>query len=93
MKKLIIVFTAAFLFIACGGGSSAKKIAEEICDCTAKANALPASDPNRMLEQNACAKKQVEGWNKVKDNAKDAAEFNQVLGKCAEEQMKKAFGK
>lgn len=92
MKKLLVAFSVAFLFTACGG-SNAKKLAEEVCNCSEKANALPTTDPNRTLEQNACAKKQMEAWNKVKDNAKDAEEFNKIIGKCAEEQIKKAFGK
>lgn len=93
MKKILIVCTSAFLLFACGGkGKSGKQIAEEVCDCSKKANALPTTDSTRTLQQNDCFKQQRAAWDKVKDDKEDADEFNKALAKCAEEQIKKSFG-
>ena len=92
MKKLFIVLFTASLFTACGKSKSGTEIGKEVCDCSKKANAMDATDPKRTDAQNDCAKKQVEAWNKVKDNLKKADEFNKVLGDCATEQIKKSFG-
>jgi hypothetical protein len=91
MKKTMFLLLAAPLFIACGKSKSAKQIAEEVCDCSKKANALPTSDPNRSAAQNDCMKKQGAAWNKLKGDMKKADEFNAVLGKCASEQIKTSF--
>ena len=53
---------------------------------------VTAADTKRTAAQDDCAKKQVEAWNKVKDDQKKADEFNKVLSDCASEQIKKAFG-
>lgn len=92
MKKLtLLLFTAAILG-SCGKSKSGTAIGEEVCECSKKANALDPSDPNRSTAQKDCSVKQVEAWNKVKDDQKKADEFNAVLAKCAEEQIKKSFG-
>lgn len=93
MKKAMFLLIALPLFlIGCSKGKSAKQIAEEVCECSKNANALPASDPNRSKAQDDCATKQRTAWNKVKDDMERADEFNKVIGVCAEEQIKKSFG-
>lgn len=92
MKKLFLIALSASLLSACGKGKSPTQIAEEICECSKKANALPADDPNRSQAQADCLKEQQEGWNKVKDDPEKASDFNAVLSKCASEQIKKSFG-
>lgn len=92
MKKIITVLFLSCFFISCGKGKSAKQIAEEVCDCSKKANALPTSDPNRSKAQSDCAVKQGEAWNKVKGDVEKAKEFNDVIGKCASEQIKESLG-
>lgn len=75
------------------GGKSGTAIAQEICDCSSKANAMDPSDPKRAEAQADCQKKQVDAWNSVKDDAQKSSDFNKKLGECAAEQIKKAFGK
>ena len=53
---------------------------------------MDPADPKRAEAQKDCGIKQVEAWNKVKDDQKKADEFNAVLSKCASEQIKKSFG-
>ena len=82
MKKLLIVLFAALLFTACGGGSGEKsgsKLANGVCDCFDKANAMNADDPKRHDAQADCVKLQGKAWSKVKDNQKEADEFNKIL--------------
>lgn len=90
MKKVFIFILTISLLTACGKSGTA--IGQEVCDCSKKANAMDPSDPKRAEAQKDCASKQVEAWNKVKDNEKKADEFNKVLSVCASEQIKKAFG-
>jgi len=78
--------------VSCSKGKSGKQIADEICDCSKKANGLPADDPNRSAEQGKCTTLQQEGWAKVKNDEKKSKEFNDALGVCATEQIKKSFG-
>lgn len=92
MKKVFLFALTLSLLTACGSSKSGTQIGEEVCDCSKKANAIDAADPKRTAAQEDCAKKQVEAWNKVKDNEKKADEFNKVLGVCATEQIKKSFG-
>jgi hypothetical protein len=92
MKKIIMVLICFSFFIACGKSKSPKQIAEEICDCSKKANAMDAADPKRKAAQDDCLKKQGEAWNKVKDDPEKAEEFNKVLSDCASEQIRKSFG-
>lgn len=92
MKKVFLFVVTISLFTACGKSKTATQIAQEVCDCSKKANAMDAADPKRADAQNDCFKKQGEAWNKVKDNPEKATEFNKVLGDCASEQIKKAFG-
>ncbi|MEQ1677721.1 MAG: hypothetical protein ABL876_13515 [Chitinophagaceae bacterium] len=93
MRKLIIIFFCISLLSACSGKKlSGKEIGTQVCDCSKKANAMDAADPKRATAQADCQKEQVAAWNKVKDNEKEAAEFNKVLSDCASEQIKKSFG-
>lgn len=94
MKKWIVLTLSVAMLSACGGKSkSGKEIAEEICDCSKKANALPTSDPNRENAQKECTLKAGKAWAEIKDDQKKADEYNAVLAKCAEEQIKASFGK
>ncbi len=98
MKKILTAVLALSLISSCGGKSdgnniNGKKLGEEVCDCSDKANAMDAKDPNRLAAQNDCAKKQVEYWNKVKDNRKEADEFNKALTEHLEMLIKKNAGK
>ena len=92
MKKFFLIFLSAFLIGSCGKSKSGKQIGDEVCDCSKKANTMDPADPKRAAAQADCNIKQVEAWNKVKDDEKKADEFNAVLAKCAEEQIKKSFG-
>jgi hypothetical protein len=93
MKKLMIVLLTVSILTACGGKSkSGKEIAQEICDCSAKANGLPTSDPTREQAQKDCTAKATAAWNSVKDDSKKSDEYNKLLGECASQQIKKAFG-
>ncbi|NOT52095.1 MAG: hypothetical protein HOP10_12555 [Chitinophagaceae bacterium] len=92
MKKIFIPLICLSFVIACGKTKSPKEIAQDICDCSKKANALPVSDPNRSNAQQECQKKNVEAWNKVKGDIEKAAAFNEVLSACATEQIRKSFG-
>ena len=92
MKRILITVLTLSLITSCGKSKSGAEIGKEVCDCSKKANAMDAADPKRSDAQNDCAKKQVEAWNKVKDDQKKADEFNKVLSDCATEQIKKSFG-
>jgi len=92
MKKIITVLFAAVLLASCGG-SDGKSLAKEVCDCNKKANAMDPADPKRATAQADCAKKQMDAWDKVKDDQKKADEFNVAIGECSKEMMKDAFGK
>ncbi len=94
MKKLFL-FALPLSLLACGGKSkSAKEIAQEICDCSSKANGLPATDPNRSKAQADCMKMQQDGWEKVQRmETVKVDEYNSILSACASEQIKKSFGK
>ena len=93
MKIISILLLTVVLLTSCGGGKSGKEIAQEVCDCSKKANAMDAADPKRADAQKDCATKQMDAWNKVKDDEKKSSEFNKTLGECASEQISKAFGK
>lgn len=92
IKKIAILAFSAAILVSCGKSKSGTQIGEEVCECSKKANAMDPADPNRAVAQKDCSTKQLEAWNKVKDDQKKADEFNAVLGKCAEEQIKKSFG-
>ena len=91
MKKLMIVLLAASFFTACGGGKSASKLANEVCDCFRKANGMDAADPKRAEAQTDCAKKQVESWNAVKDDEKKSDEFNKIIGDCSKDMIRNSI--
>ena len=91
MRKTLLIILTVTLFTACGKSKSATQIAEEVCDCSKKANAMEASDPKRSPAQADCLAKQGKAWLDVKDDPKKADEFNAVLSKCASEQIKKSF--
>ena len=93
MKKVFLLILTSSLLFACGKSKSGTQIGKEVCDCSKKANAMDAADPKRADAQKDCNLKQVEAWNKVKDDQNKADEFNIVLSDCASEQIKKAFGK
>ena len=92
MKKVFLFIFTISLLTACGKSKSGTAIGQEVCDCSKKANAMDPADPKRAEAQKDCASKQMEAWNKVKDNEKKADEFNKVLSVCATEQIKKSFG-
>ncbi|MEI2737464.1 MAG: hypothetical protein V9F01_01615 [Chitinophagaceae bacterium] len=92
MKKIFLFALTFSLLTACGKSKSGTDLGQEVCDCSKKANAMDPSDPKRAEAQKDCGIKQVEAWNKVKDDQKKADEFNAVLSKCATEQIKKSFG-
>lgn len=92
MKKIFLFTLTISLLTACGKSKSGTDLGQEVCDCSKKANAMDPADPKRAEAQKDCGIKQVEAWNKVKDDQKKADEFNAVLSKCATEQIKKSFG-
>jgi hypothetical protein len=89
MKKIILSMFVAATLVACGGGGAADD-AQAICDCFIKANGLKADDPKRMVEQNNCAKLQMDTWNKYKDDGEAQAEFNTALMECNDKVMESA---
>ena len=93
MKRISMALIAITLFTACGGGLDGKKLADENCDCQMKANAMDSADPKRTESQNDCMKKNMEAWNKVKDNEKESTAFNKAVSECADKIIKKSFGK
>jgi hypothetical protein len=93
MKRLAICILSLTMLAACGAKKGGKELAQEICDCSKKANALPTTDPNRSKAQSDCSLKQGEAWAKIKDKTEDAEAFNKVLSECASQQIKESFGK
>ena len=83
MKYIIIALFISPLLLSCGGSASGSNLSKEVCDCYKKANGLPASDPNRTKEQDACIQKQAEAWKKVKDNKEESDKFNQEIAACS----------
>ena len=57
------------------------------------ANAMDAADPKRPGAQADCVKKQGEAWDKIKDDQKEADEFNKVLRERLSAQIEKTTGK
>jgi hypothetical protein len=93
MNKMLVAVLCC-LMLSCGKTKSGKEIAQEICDCSAKANALPVADPTRSQSQADCMKMQQDGWEKVKKmETEEVSEYNKVLSACASEQIRKSFGK
>lgn len=92
MKKVFFFILTISLLVACGKSKSGTAIGQEVCDCSKKANAMDAADPKRAAAQSECQRKQIEAWDKVKNDDKKSTEFNKVLGECATEQIKKSFG-
>ncbi len=91
-RTLLIVITAVTLSSCGGGGNSASKLANEVCDCYSKANGMEPSDPKRAEAQNACVTKQGEAWEKLKNDKEKADEFNTIIGNCSKELIKKSLG-
>ena len=87
MNKISIVLLSVVLFTSCGG-KSGKDLAQEVCDCSKKANAMDAADTKRADAQHDCSVKQMGAWNKVKDDQKKSDEFNKGLSDCATEMIK-----
>ena len=92
MKKITVLLLSAILLASCGGNDS-KKMAQEVCDCYKKANAINAADPKRSESQNDCIKKQGEAWDKLKDDKKKADEFNKMISECATALVNTSLGK
>jgi hypothetical protein len=94
MRRTLFILSTSFIFLACGGKSkTGTQVAQEVCDCSKKANALATSDPDRSMAQADCLKQQGEAWLKIKDDKEKADEFNTGLKKCTSEQINKSFGK
>lgn len=87
-----MIVLSAFLFTACGKSKSGKDIAQEVCDCSKKANGMPATDPGRKKAQDDCMAAQQKAWDKVKGDPDKAKEFNDKLSECAKEYFN-SFGK
>lgn len=92
MKKISILLMAVVLLSSCGG-KSGKEMAQEVCDCSSKANDMDPADPKRAEAQHDCSTKQMDAWTKIKDDQKKADEFNKALSDCSAEMIKKAFKK
>jgi hypothetical protein len=90
--KNILILIVTVLCLACGKGKTGTDLAQEVCDCSKKANGLPVSDPGRSKAQDDCLQQQRDAWDKVKGDKVKADEFNAVLSKCASEQIKQSFG-
>jgi hypothetical protein len=86
MKKIILSMFVVASLVSCGGSDAAGD-AQAVCDCFIKANGLKADDPNRMVEQNNCAKLQLDNWNKYKDDTEAQGEFNKALFECNDKVM------
>jgi len=71
MKKIITLILFVCFLISCGKSKSGPAIGEEVCECSKKANGMDVGDPKRSEAQADCSNKQVEAWNKVKDNQKN----------------------
>ncbi len=93
MKKIIVLILLGSTLFSCGKGKGGKELAEQVCECSKKANGLPATDPARAKAQSDCSVKQFEAWTKIKDKQKESDEFNKVLSKCATDQINTSFGK
>ena len=91
MKSLILLFSLS-IFIACGKSNSGKQLADEVCECSKKANALPTSDASRTKQQDDCMVKQREAWDKVKADKEESLAFNNRLSECANEQIRNSIG-
>ncbi len=70
MKKIFLFALTISLLTACGKSKSGTDLGQEVCDCSKKANAMDPADPKRAEAQKDCGIKQVEAWNKVKDDQK-----------------------
>jgi hypothetical protein len=92
MKKVLLILIVTTLALSCGKTKSGTDIAQEVCDCSKKANGLPVSDPGRSKAQDDCVQQQRDAWDKVKGDKVKADEFNAVLSKCASEQIKQSVG-
>lgn len=91
MRFLLLIAVGTAILSACSGSQNGKDLANEVCDCYKKANALPADDPNRSKEQDACITKQGEAWAKVKDDKDEADKFNDEISKCSRAQIKESI--
>lgn len=80
MKKTIIsilgVATLMLSMTSCGESIDGPALAKEVCECTTKSNALPASDPNRSAEQDKCTELNVSNWDKIKGDMEQEDAFN-----------------
>jgi hypothetical protein len=93
MKRVLILIVVTASFASCSKSKGGKQLAEEVCECSKKANGLPSAGFNRAKAQADCSVKQGEAWMKIKNNQKESDEFNKALSICASEQIKSSFGK
>lgn len=93
MKKYVTALAITALLVSCGKKKGGKELGEEVCECSKKANSLPAADANRAKAQSDCSVKQFEAWTKIKDEQKESDAFNKVLSQCATDQINTSFGK
>lgn len=83
MKYAFFLFLISLALFSCGGKASGTDLSKEVCDCYKRANGLPATDPNRSREQDACIQKQAEAWKKVKDDKEESDKFNTAIAECS----------
>ncbi len=83
MKYILLLFLVGPVLFSCGKKASGTDLSKEVCDCYKRANGLPATDPNRTREQDACIQKQAEAWKKVKDDKEESDKFNQAIADCS----------
>lgn len=93
MQQLAVSIICVVMLAACGKSKGGKELAQEVCDCSKKANAMPVTDTGRTKAQADCSVMQGEAWTKIKDKPEEADAFNKVLSQCASEQIKEAFNK
>lgn len=84
MRKLLLVALAVSMLSACGKSETGKGIAEDVCECIKKTDRLSTDDPLSVQAKKDCITKGIEGWNKIKDNKKEADDYTAVMSKCAE---------
>ena len=79
MKRFTVSLSMVIglMLSSCGGEKiDGAALAKEICECSSKANNLPADDPNREAEQKKCSELQSSNWMKVKGNPDQEKAFN-----------------
>jgi hypothetical protein len=76
-KSIMICAVSVLLLASCGGETiDGAALAQEVCECTTNANALPGDDPNRSAEQDRCSELQKTNWAKVEGDIEQERAFN-----------------